>query len=710
VTGPAETAPEFLRQPRDWAVVRRVADPAAAQTAAGVRPPSGGPTAPAPRDRTWIGRDHLRAGRDNITVHMEQPPENLERFLAKERRRVRYATDLASLTEDMRLVISPPGLEEHLRALRHHGLLVLSGKPHSGLPTAVRHRVWRLAEDLRMAKAHPLFPDDLDDLCRSIDDLERPTVLFVDLSDDAASGARLAATLPQLQASLRERSSYLGISVGHEYHEELEAAMSDVVFGLRQPPARAVLTAYLRGTPGERRLDAILGDDQFQAMIAASWPPRLRRLAAIINAAPTDLQVGELFEQVKDGLDDWTRDLHRRFETDIDATSRSLLVAAAALEGADIERIVEAARDFLDGVAYSVERPHLLEDSSLTAEFDRVAQVFDPARSQFTRSGYGDAVLPHVWKEYPRWRAPIVAWFDRLLRKPAYLDDESLARVVVRLVGLAARQHEGSLVTQAAYKIVGRAVRGESSEDVPVIESGYVELASQLLLEGAVDAFVGRQVRDQLRRWVYRESASVPLQWTVATTCANPDYARQYPSNAMTRLRHASRSGDRRVVDTVVRGVTEVAVHVRPWLLLAKLTEWIGTDDPRVRRIVPRVVTEVFGDTRVRSALMTDPDAVAHDAGQRIRRFWQLLFQKAEPAAARAAVESWLGAAAVLPPGAANAMAAHLVAAARRDYRGLGQLAYAVRAGLPLGTDADPRGRLHLTIMSDLLKTKDVRP
>ncbi|WP_035697927.1 hypothetical protein, partial [Glycomyces tenuis] len=627
MTGQADRAPEFYRIPRDWS------DREGRKSGPPVSLPRRDPTLatsrhapPLPLTAQFfvaehVGRDQIHAGRDSHTYHFQSTPENIGDIVADLQRRTRYSTEWGSMARELEHVVPPPQLDEHLGVLLNRNVLVLCAEPRTGLSTAITHRALKFARQHRLG-VERIFIEAAKDLHRSVDDLETPTLLVLDISDDGELGRELAKALPQIQAALHAHRSHLIIALGHEHFQAADATLPGSVFELRRPSAEAVLTACLRGSDGEGYLKEFLAHDRFKRHLADSWPPRMAKLAEMIKNAGPGLSMDHLFDRVLDGLDDWRQDLHRRFETEINPISRALLVAAAVLEFSPIESVVKATRRFLELVDYQEDRPHLLEEPSLTAEFAQLTEVFDPARSTFRRPGYAAAVVPHVWIEYPRWRSPLKTWFIELLQYPKYLDEQGLGRVIVAFVALASAANDSELVTKTVTEQLG--------DDV--------DLGAQLLLRGALDTVIGKEVRRSLWNQAYYANASTSRQLMLAKVCGAPAYAERFPNNALYRLQHLAKSEDASVQQAVVTAVSNVSLHHRPRILLIRFTSWLDPSGPsQLPHMVPRMIDAVYRRTEFQERLRHDPDALNTDPGGHVATFWQRLFRTATPTEARSA-------------------------------------------------------------------------
>lgn len=698
MTDAPDRAPESYGLPRSWSGLRgegaaapkppsprEEADTEANETAPAVASPAPG--------AARIGRDSLRAGRDNNTFNFVEPPENFDQILRDLNGQRRYATDAESIERELALVVPPPQLEEHLGVLKEHGILVLCGEPRSGLSTAAKHRAVEFVRRRPMEIAR-VFADSVRDLERSVDDLEKPTLMLLDASVDRDLGRELVRRLPQIQASVQSQRSHLIIALGHEHFDPAAESVTGTAFRLRRPSGEAVLTRYLQGSDGATYLRPVLGHQGFRDELAKSWPPRIARLAEIIGSAGPGLSMGHLHERVRDGLSDWHRDLNERLGQRLDAASRALLMAAAVLETAPKESIVNAAKRFLELVEYEEEHRHLLNQPSLTAEFGQLTDVFDPSASVFRNPGYAEAVVSHVWKEYPNWRDHLKSWFLELLRFPKYLDDRSPGRAIVSFVSLASAVRDPGLITDSVSRHLAK----------------DIGLGSQLLLQAALDANIGREIRRHLWDTAYAANVPVHKQLMVANVCGDPAYAERFPRNALYRLQHLAKCDDERVRQAILIGVSNVSLHYRPRILLIRFTDWLDpAGSSRLRELVPRMVKSVYGRDEYRLRLRRDPDALNTDPSGHVATFWQRLFTTTDPAAVRVAATTWLEAAADLDFDIGDAMADHLVSAAARDFRSTGQLAQTARVLLtrrPEGRLAD----LSTRIMINLLEYKEPTP
>jgi hypothetical protein len=593
------------------------------------------------------------------------------------RRRIRYAADTARLDREMRLVVPPPHLERDLDAMREHQLLVLTGGPHTGLSTAARQRRRAFAAEVKGAVQEELFASERDELLDELGHLKRPGVLLLDLSHDTVLGAQLTERFEQLQTVLREQRSWLVIAMGDDCHQAAARALPGAVHRVGRPDPFAVMGKRMRH--GDR-LERLRADPQARSLLAEAWPPQAVSIAEALDNAAPDAGIAQFIEQVKQRVDDRNELLRQLFEDKCTSGSpRALLLATSALEGSGRDTIAFAARDLSEASGEAHPYLSVLEDRSLNEQFGELESVLQAGSDRFRDSGYGDAILPFAWNEFPSWRAPIQAWLDVLL-KPQRLQDDTLAVLLPRLLSLASATGAADLVTVRAARIAAESGGGSRSRR---------DLAAELLLAGAIDTVIGPQVRRQLWRWsFYRGNA--PLQRAVASVCSDPDYALRFPRNALTRLKHLMKSETEAVRLDAVAAITAVARSLPAQVMVEQLVEWISQGaDPQLRDSVPELLAVLLNDERVRERWSND--WLARDPAGMVESLWRSVLVYAHPGAVRDAMAGWLTLAAASPPERRFPLTDLPAAAAANHFWTLGQLSQAVteRAWAERDADAD---------------------
>ena len=646
--------------------VPQASDPLAAEAPAEQPDDAAAPTAERP--------GASEAGRDNVVSHggdarVENITNNYYRSMTA---LARYAADHGAVNRDMQGIVSPPDAEEHLLALRESRILVLTGAAHTGLPTAAAFRWSQFANSAGDLALDELHPDNREALQGAVDQCAARTVQLLDASRDTELSQDIVELLPRFRAALRGRDGYLVIALGEQFNAPGARALPGSVFALGRPDPRLVLAAHLDDGVDARPL---LTDERFNAVLARCWPPRVKRLASILNETDVALDVDAFVDGIERRLENWTRRLEE-LVGGLEPDTRALLVSAAAMEGAPAGSVALAADRFMDAVGFEGSHRDMLGMRRLDERLEPLAEVFRrtaDGSTAFTEDGYGEAVLHVLWSQFPSWREPMREWFDRLLRPSSYLDDDQTATLLLRLLELASDTGDAPLVLErAANLLAGGGSRLRQ------------ELATNLLLAAATDPTIGRQTRFQMLRWAReRQRTSVAMQFTVLATCTSREYLLRFPDSAMHRLKHLARSGNENVRSGALTAMVETGATMPLRSMLWHLSEWAGADAAdRLRGSVPGLAERLFAHEAVRSRLHRQPREL-YDAHEFATRFWKRALVSMSPAEVRAVVAAWLTLASELRPPHGERAADLLTAAASHDILAIGQLAQSLTAAAP---------------------------
>ncbi|MCC3765265.1 hypothetical protein K3N28_19585 [Glycomyces sp. TRM65418] len=650
-------------------------------------------TAAAPPQSSGTAASGDQIGRDSVVSNGgDAKVENITNNFYRSRIALaRYAAEHGTVDRDLKGIVDPPDGREHLRALGATRVLVLTGPSHSGLPTAASCRWVQFAKGAGDLPLRVLHPDNRDDLQTLVDQSEPGTVQLLDSSSDSELGRDIVELLPRFQAAMRDRGSYLVIAVGDQCHSRAIASLPGSVFALGKPDQRLVLATYLRK---DIAIAPLLANERFKAMLAECWPPRVEKLAAIINDAGPDADVDELVDGLDAFVEDWSGELELLVEA-FEPDTRALLVAAAAMEGASAGAVALAADWFMDIVGFEGPHRDMLRMRLLAQRFEPLKEVFriEGAGTAFTESGYGEAVLPVLWEQFPSWREPMREWFDRLLLPSSYLDDEPTARLLLRLLELASHLGDATLVLERASKLLsGRSTNYRQG------------LTTDLLIAAATDPSIGRQTRYQLWRWAKNwDDGSEALQRTVVATCASTEYTERYPDNAMRRLKHLVKSRDHKVHRQALEAVVDLGASMPTRSMFLHMSEWFSGDrGNRLRLAAPDMAVRLLGSDSVIARIRDRPGAL-EGAREFAVRFLQRLFASASSDQVRSVVTAWLALADKLDYPDREHAVAMLSAAAAEDILAIGQLAQAVSHGVWVDRpDADRRRPMLERLRADL--------
>jgi hypothetical protein len=290
---------------------------------------------------------------------------------------------------------------------------------------------------------------------------------------------------------------------------------------------------------------------------------RLADLARDVLSTGSDDPVGDTIA----AYGNWSGHLGAWFGKHSDAYHRALLIAAAALGEARTETVFGAADDLAARVNLLREPGGGLAGEGVAGLIGKIeAKEVGNGRISLRRPAYPESVLDLVWQDRPHLRTELKKWLTELPGN-LDLDDPATENAGYSLIKLAIRHDDDSLIKYAANSwATGR----------------QTDLAAVALTEAALNASTGRAVRRHMYEWADRATTDLRLQLTIANVCGGP-FGKNYPRNAMTRLRRLAIHGGPEVRDQVAIAITELARE--PHLRVSTLREVVrwATDDPRLQ-------------------------------------------------------------------------------------------------------------------------------
>jgi len=293
---------------------------------------------------------------------------------------------------------------------------------------------------------------------------------------------------------------------------------------------------------------------------------RLADLAGDVLTAGSD-------EPVRDTIaayNNWSVHLSDWFRTNHDGYIRALLIAAAALGEARTETVFAAADYLADLVRLAREPGGGLAGDGVTNLIATIqAKEIDGGRLCLPRPAYPESVLDLVWQDRPHLRRALRQWLTEL---PGKFDDAATENAGFSLIKLAIRHGDHGLIRHAVDFWA---------------KNGQARLATVALTEAALSSGTGRAARQQMYDWATRAATDKRLQLAMANVCGGP-FGKNYPRNAMTRLRHLARNGDAEVQSLVAAAITELVTepHLRVFALREVIrwaTEGSGLGDTGMR-------------------------------------------------------------------------------------------------------------------------------
>jgi hypothetical protein len=431
-------------------------------------------------------------------------------------------------------VQSPAG-EGAIMALRERHAVALVGPPGCGRRITGVHAITELR-----AVPHPIYLDlsdtrrDLpaDTGCGYIVDIDEQTVR------DMPGLKYMIASYREL---LAEAGAYLVVTATSTAWGSLGPETGMLPIPVHAASPIAVFSSHLNHHHADEAGHWI-GHPSVLAVLENAVPGDAVRLADLADASLRSAHGEAAIEQALDAYRNWTAQLATWFKVNDAGYPRALLIAAAALNGAEASTVFEAA-DRLSQVVKLL-RPAgggLVGGGvkELLVQID--ADLTDDGRIRLPRPAYAESILDHVWNDRPHLRDDLKRW---LVQLPGGLRPPSAEYAGYALIDLAIGQADSALI---AYAV------GVWAE-----QSACRALAVTALTEAGVSDSIGRTVRRTMYDWAAGKTTAESLKLTVADVCGGP-YGKSFPRNAMTRLRHLSLNGDLKVHERVVTALLALA-------------------------------------------------------------------------------------------------------------------------------------------------------
>ena len=447
----------------------------------------------------------------------------------------------------VRRFVEPAGFVDALAKLLGTRAVVLAGPAGSGRRTAATVLLDRLG-GLHLVE---IAVDDEASLARHPVAAKEGYLLDLSAADDATV-EQVRVALRDFTAALDQEDSSLVVIVDDE-----RAAGFDAV-RLSRPEPREVLAAHLEGTEVEPALAEL-----------PTTPAEAVRLAELVVSV-------EDRQDVLGAYTNWSSRLREEFARHGDVPWRALLLAAAFLESA-LQDVVHAAADaLLDETRYEGPKPHPLAGEGLAARLVGIGA--SEGVVTFDSPGYAEAVIDHVWTDFPTLREPLVAW---LIGLPAILPAEDAERLVPRLVDLG----------------VGPVVR-----TVTAWSESALPLAHRLLAAAALDPVTGPDVRRVIRDWSKRRDLPRPLGEVAIAVCG-AELGSRYPHIALTRLGSFVKRPE--LTDQVAAALSTMAGESQFAQVVTRLARWLReTDATRKALAVRALLDEAAAQPQHRDTLL----------------------------------------------------------------------------------------------------------
>lgn len=392
--------------------------------------------------------------------------------------------------------------------------------------------------------------------CGYIVDIDEET-----LKENPAIGEILA----EHGTRLARIGAFLVVTATADVWRQLQGRTSFEDVALSPPSSTEIFQKHLaRVYPAE--IPHWAWDSRITGILADASPADAARLATLVHdvvSARSEDPVGDTL----DAYNNWSAHLTAWFGKNSDPYHRALLIAAAALGEARTETVFGAATLLANLVSLEQEPGGGLAGNGVTGLIGTIEAVeTGNGRIRLRRAAYTDSVLDLVWHERPHLRAELRRWLTELPGAPS-LNDPATENAGYCLIGLAIRHGDDALIRNAASSWAN---------------GGQADLAAVALTETALSPSTGRAVRRQMYSWADHATTSLSLRLTIANVCGGP-FGKNYPRNAITRLRRLAIRGGPEMWDPVAFAFTELSrePHLRV-LVLREVIRW-ATEDDRLR-------------------------------------------------------------------------------------------------------------------------------
>ena len=443
--------------------------------------------------------------------------------------------------------VEPEGFLEALAKLLGSRAVVLAGPAGTGRRTAATVLLERLG-GLHLVE---IEVDEEASLARHPIAAKEGYLLDLTAADDATV-EQVRTALADFTKTLDKEDSSLVVIVDDDRAQGFDAVR------LAAPAPAEVLRAHLE----DREVEPALAE-------LPTTPAEAVRLAELVVSV-------EDRQDVLGAYTNWSSRLREEFERHEDVPWRALLLAAAFLESAHQDVVDAAADALLAETRYEGPKPHPLAGVGLA---EKLAGIGASAGTvTFAKPGYAEAVIDHVWTDFPALREPLVDW---LIGLPRALSNEDSARLTVRLVGLG-------------VTAVVKAVTVWSESALP--------MARRLLAVAALDPVIGPDIRRVLKNWSKRRDLSTRLSEVAIAVCGG-ELGNRFPHIALTRLGSFVRRPE--LTDQVAVALSTMAGESQFAQVVTRLTRWLReTDQARKALAVRALLDEAAAQPQHRDTLL----------------------------------------------------------------------------------------------------------
>lgn len=339
------------------------------------------------------------------------------------------------MLDKIRMVYVQTSLYRDAHALLHDAhIVVLWGQSHLGKRATAIHLLLSADVD-KILELHP----DIDVHKILKDEPEAGTGYIVDTMTTFTAPELTPSSLAQLGAYLKDKNSYLVITVDREVSLARKGLDEQIIIWTERPDSMQLLQNhfawYLSTEEKVARALQVCQDDPVRELLGTQrLPHELDHLAQLIsrvvrNKIGLDEALSSFAARASKQVEEW-------FETHISTEQRTFMIALAVLSGAKYQAVSDADARLQEFLAHGSAESG---SSAPEAFFKSRKQKVETALAHLSQ-GYEDtefgrtpieiveldnpvlqpAVLRYIWTEYDGLRSPLVDWLRELGTKSNY--------------------------------------------------------------------------------------------------------------------------------------------------------------------------------------------------------------------------------------------------------------------------------------------------
>ncbi|MGH8791057.1 MAG: hypothetical protein ACRDXX_00200 [Stackebrandtia sp.] len=529
-----------------------------------------------------------------------------------------------ALSRNAELTVPADGLDEQIDKLYEKPrLVVLAATAEAGQGTAAKYLAYHLNTKRRNGELATTLETEEDDwrLVELLDLQPERAVVIVDYSESTKTAMELGKEIEPVPPLLDEKDQYLILLVSQQTGDRFTSRQ--YVHTLGRPRATEVFVRQASGQVPEQLLRELQEQQWLSQQLENAWPPVAARLASLtiqLHHSGVKDPV-ELVRQLRDVHGDWTVQLEEDYGGQDNGEVCALMLGAALFEGGALTTMVDAGDVLLRTSKWNSQPVHPLEQLSPHHRLKALEAEprFDVGQRRFARAEYGAAVIPYVWRTFPRLQPHLRNWLSTLPFKLSTLPYDDRKHLVSRILGIARHKDTGiKLLREVAESwITCQGVPQKAPQ--PYFEAAHA-MAIELLDAAAVDRKLGHRVRRVLYDWAYGEGAGIRQKQAVAEVCRG-QLSKRYPLNALTRLKHLASHDDRTVRNETHKSLLSIGEEIGIGSLLRYLREWLDPHKPRRAESVLRLLEDTLSDPDTLPILLGPIDET------RLGDFWARLLK-----------------------------------------------------------------------------------